>query len=358
MNSGVPSCNVSSCEVLSTHQQAAMEWSPNLSNIWFYFGLVALWAYFDFWYPRIYSIIDQYLIQKPMDWTKFKGKWAIITGCTDGVGKFLCKELARKDINLVMISRNQSKLDKMADFIKFVYGVKVRTIKVDFIEDQEEDYCKRVEDGIKDLDVEILFNVAGQSPLSLPYTYIDGAKSQRFFKCVITNLNNILSIVLPKLVKKKSGLVVNIGSLVSYHPVPLMAVYSGTRAYIRLLTECMAHEYKDSGVQFQLLTPGLLATKLAGVPFEITFRVPSVPLPDFYVRTALTYIGTASETCGYWLQDFERGFINFSYAVLPYWMNQMFEYEDTLKYYKFMEDNKYDYDNFDRKEFCPKMKTL
>ncbi|XP_035687450.1 very-long-chain 3-oxoacyl-CoA reductase-like isoform X2 [Branchiostoma floridae] len=84
---------------------------------------------------------------------------------------------------------------------------------------------------------------------------------------------------------RKKGVIINLSSIFSTAPVPLMALYSGTKAFGSLFSESLAAEYKDKGIIIQMI--GNLATNFF------------VATPKSFVRCALSTVGLASNTCGY-----------------------------------------------------------
>jgi len=94
-----------------------------------------------------------------------KGSWAVVTGGSDGIGLAMCKELARRDFNIVIVARNPEKMEDAAKEIKSVnQGCQVRKVTFDFtdtVEHAVEWYQKGIIDKISDLDISILVNNAG-----------------------------------------------------------------------------------------------------------------------------------------------------------------------------------------------------
>ncbi|QHO15431.1 Very-long-chain 3-oxoacyl-CoA reductase [Arachis hypogaea] len=215
------------------------------------------------------------------------GSWAIITGSTDGIGKAMALELASKGLNLLLLGRNPTKLEATSNEIREKnnkVSVEVKCLVVDFEKENGERIKERVEEAIEGLDVGILVNSAG-----LAYRYA------RFFHEVDSNLiNSIIKVnvegttwitkaVIQKMVDKKKGAIINMGSgstvvLPSY---PLVTLYAATKAYLAMLSRSISLEYKQQGIdiQCQVLSHLLIFTLL--FPFK------------FYV--CLMDLGTESE---------------------------------------------------------------
>lgn len=110
-------------------------------------------------FRQIYIIFYPYLIATSLDLHKLAGnaKWAIITGSTDGIGKEYAFELARKGFNLILISRNQIKLDSVKEeILKECKNIEIETVAYNFTNANVEDYRKKILSVIEKKDVGIL----------------------------------------------------------------------------------------------------------------------------------------------------------------------------------------------------------
>ena len=172
---------------------------------------------------------------RPPKQLKDYGSWAIITGSTDGIGKAMAFELASKGLNLLLVGRNPLKLDATSKKIRDKHDahVEVKCVVIDFEKDNGEEMTKRVEEAIDGLDVGILVNSAG---LAYPYARffheVDSELMNASIKVNVEGTTWITKAVLPSMIKKKKGAIINIGSgstvvLPSY---PLVTLYSATKA--------------------------------------------------------------------------------------------------------------------------------
>jgi len=91
--------------------------------------------------------------------TKF-GKWAVVTGSTDGIGRAYAHELAKRGVNLILVSRSQKKLDSVAADIRKKYLIRTKTIAVDF--SHGENVFPKIEEQLKDIEIGILVNNVGK----------------------------------------------------------------------------------------------------------------------------------------------------------------------------------------------------
>eukprot|EP01031_Cornospumella_fuschlensis_P043703 gene43703-53449_t len=171
------------------------------------------------------------------------GDWAIVTGSTDGIGQAMAFEFARKGLNLVLISRSQEKLDATANEIKAKYPkVIVKVLAIDYSQFDEASR-KAVADLIKDLNIGVLVNNVG---ISYPYTkFFHELDDERVTQLVSLNVDSttwMTRIVLPGMVERKRGAIVNIGSAAGVSNSPLLAQYGAAKSYIAMFSRALHHE--------------------------------------------------------------------------------------------------------------------
>jgi 17beta-estradiol 17-dehydrogenase / very-long-chain 3-oxoacyl-CoA reductase len=246
----------------------------------------------------IYIIVYPYLIASPPDLHKLAGaKWAVVTGSTDGIGKAYAFELARKGFNLLLISRTQSKLDTTKEEIKKEYGnIEIETVSYDFSNANLNDYKKEVLPAIEKREVGILVNNVG-----LSYDYpeilhkVDGGlqhiSNVAIVNCVPTSV--LAAAVLPQMVQRNRGVIVNISSSAAYAKMSLWAVYSASKAYVNHFTNILRNEYGHTGITIQTICPMMVSTKMSKA--RVSFFAPNT---TNYVRSAVRTIGVVAETTG------------------------------------------------------------
>jgi len=161
------------------------------------------------------------------------GSWAIITGSTDGIGKAMAFELASKGLNLLLVGRNPLKLEATSKEIRDRLDVEVKFVVIDMQKVEGVEIVKKVEEAIDGLDIGLLVNGAG---LAYPYARffheVDLELMDAIIKVNLEGATWITKAVLPTMIKKKKGAIVNIGSgstvvLPSY---PLVTLYAATKA--------------------------------------------------------------------------------------------------------------------------------
>ncbi|XP_039283742.1 very-long-chain 3-oxoacyl-CoA reductase isoform X2 [Nilaparvata lugens] len=269
------------------------------SSVWCALKVV-LGLYLLYYLYRISKFIYEMWIlpvwKKPID-LKSTGEWAVITGCTDGIGREYAIQLAKKGMHLILISRSESKLEEFQIYLSNEYNIKVRTIAVDFTNIKSS--YKTVEEGVSGLDIGVLINNVG---MLNGYKLFLQDDYQVMSDMVEVNVNGTVlmtSIILPHLVTKKKGVIINIGSYSSLVQTPHMVCYGATKKFILKFSEDLRREYANCGITIQCQTPSFIATKLSRIESPSIF----VPTAEEYVASAMKTIGIHDVTCGYLVHD-------------------------------------------------------
>ncbi|XP_051916474.1 very-long-chain 3-oxoacyl-CoA reductase-A [Hippocampus zosterae] len=223
------------------------------------------------------------------------GKWAVVTGATDGIGKSYAEELARRGFAIVLISRSQHKLDDVARSLEDQFGVETKTIAVDF---GKTNIYPSIEAGLSGLEIGVLVNNVG---VSYPYPeyYLHIPDLDNFITNMInvnmTSVCQMTRLVLPRMADRSKGVILNISSASGMYPVPLLTIYSATKAFVDFFSRGLQEEYRRQGIIIQSVLPFFVATKMTRI------RKPTLdkPTPERYVAAELNTVGLQSQTNGY-----------------------------------------------------------
>ena len=211
---------------------------------------------------------------------KYGGSWVVITGATGGIGLGIAHELGAQGINLVITARNKEGLAVTAkDLLSKYPGIEVRTISCDAEKCTDFEQIKSV---IQDLPISMLINNVGVVN-DLPTNVVD-MSSEEIDRIISVNCAfqvKLTSFMIPYLHKfaQKSGkqarpVVVNISSLTSKMPMPMLSVYAATKAFEEHFTEGLGAELQPLGIDAICLRPGITVSALSGVS-EPAFFCPS-----------------------------------------------------------------------------------
>jgi len=256
-------------------------------------GLAAIVAFRILW--QLASSFWIYFLRPGKNLKRF-GSWAVVTGCTDGIGKALAEQLARKGLNIVLISRTESKLKEQAAAIAEKYKVNVKLVAVDF-SSASATLLDPVKAVIKGLDIGILVNNVGVSYDHAEFfAELDAQRIEALIRVNVTGTTAMTQLVLPGMVERKRGAIVNVSSMSSLVQEPLYAVYSGTKAYINNFSQALYYEYRRHGIHVQSSLPGFVATKLS----KIRHTSLTVPSASSWARAAIAHIGFEPLSVPYW----------------------------------------------------------
>jgi len=224
------------------------------------------------------------------------GSWAIVTGCTDGIGKAIVDEFAKKGLNIVLISRNPQKLEEQAKEIQTTYKVSTKTVVVDFGR-SESSLFDPVRDAIKDLDIGILVNNVGASYDHADfYLSLTKEKIEQLIRLNIYSTTEMTYLVLPGMVQRKRGAIINVSSASGLVNEPMYAVYSAAKAFVNSFSLALHYEYKGQGVHIQAQLPAFVTTKLSKLRSTSFF----ICSPKTYAKAFVRMIGYEPVVLTYW----------------------------------------------------------
>ena len=240
-----------------------------------------------------------------------KGSWALITGASDGIGKEFALQIAAKGYNLFLVSRTASKLDALSSEIKSAHpNLKIDQVAMDFAENRDSDY-ESLQRKIKDLDIGVLVNNVGLSH-SIPQSFADTA--ERDMKDIITvndiGTLRITKLVVPGMITRKRGLILTMASFGGIFPTPLLATYSGSKAFLQAWGTALGAELAEHGILVQVVQSHLVASNMSKI--KRTSLI--VPSPKTFVRATLAKIGRSGGSQGV------------PFTMTPYWGHATFLY--------------------------------
>lgn len=151
-----------------------------------------------------------------------------LAGSTDGIGKAYAEELAKHGVNIILVSRNKEKLEAVARSISETYRVETDFIVADFSRGRE--LYPAIKEALKDREIGILVNNVG---IFYAYTdYFTNLSEDILWDLIHVNIASatmMTHIVLPGMVKKKKGAIVNVSSAACCQPTPMLTVYGATK---------------------------------------------------------------------------------------------------------------------------------
>ena len=271
------------------------DWSNTLCWLGLFFiiktvlGLIC--SVYDGWRAYILPLVYTH-----GDFTEQFGEWAVVTGCTGGIGREYALGLAKKGMNMVLVSRSKQKLEDLEKEIIKMHRVKTMLIVADFTKLEVLDYIiEKLRDSKLDIGV-LVNNVGILGPHFQPFLELDSKIVRDMITVNITAATVLCHELLPAMLHKRKGAIINIASIASYMPGPYIAEYTATKHYMHAFTEAIAMEYEGTGVIIQEVDPGQVATEMT----KDFAPGPAKPPAAKYVASALATLGYSERTLGYW----------------------------------------------------------
>lgn len=189
--------------------------------------------------------------------------FALVTGASSGIGYELTKLFAADGINLVLVARQHAPLIQHADHLRDKYGVEVIALTKDL---SKLDDAQRLFEEVSqlNLDIDYVVNSAGIGDYGL-FVKTDWEKELNMMNINMLALTYLTKVFAQEMVRKGRGRILNLGSIASFMPGPLMAVYYATKGYVLRLGLAVAEELRGTGVTITTLCPGPTQSKFQQV---------------------------------------------------------------------------------------------
>lgn len=202
-----------------------------------------------------------------------------ITGASSGIGRAIAKRFAADKSDLVLAARSEQALRELADELSEEHGVECRVEVADLSDLSEaEALCERLAaDGVE---IDVLVNNAGFGELAR-FAETDEARLMSMVQLNVAALTLLARRLLPSMLGRGRGGVLNVASTAAFQPGPNMAVYYATKAYVLSLSEALHHETRGSGVTVSCLCPGATKTGFgadSGMEDSPMFRAAAMPV--------------------------------------------------------------------------------
>ncbi|XP_015257025.1 PREDICTED: very-long-chain 3-oxoacyl-CoA reductase-like [Cyprinodon variegatus] len=192
------------------------------------------------------------------------GQWAVVTGATSGIGKAYASELARRGLDVVLVGRSDVKLQMVAKEIRNEYGRKTHTIQVDFTEGGG--IYSSIAKELQGLQIGILVNNVGMTCTDHFAYFLETPDAEQkitqIINCNMLSVPQMTRLVLPGMVDRGKGLIINISSEAGVRPHPLLALYSATKIFVTYFSQCLHAEYKSMGITVQCVAPLMVSTNM------------------------------------------------------------------------------------------------
>lgn len=204
----------------------------------------------------------------------------LVTGASAGLGEEFVLQLAPRTDTLVLVARRGDRLNELAAAVREALpGIRVETIVADLT---AEGGCQQVIDTIvaRGLSPDLLVNNAGMGDYG-EFATAEWAKLEAMLRLNIESLTRLTHALVPGMIVRGSGAIVNVSSLACLLPIPDFAVYAATKAYVSSFSEALRIELKEHGIPVLAVCPGPVRTEFGGVARRNPEKDPAIGA--FYV---------------------------------------------------------------------------
>ena len=202
---------------------------------------------------------------------------ALVTGASGGIGWALAELLAADGHDLVLVARQRQKLEQLSGLLRQRHATSSLVVEVDLA---RPDAARAIVDRLAadGLTIDILVNNAGFGVLG-PFAERDLDRFLAMIQVNVVALTALTRLLLPGMIARRRGRILNVSSTAAFQPGPLMAVYYATKAYVQSFSEAIANELEGTGVTVTALAPGPTPTGFqaaAGMDSSLASRGPMV----------------------------------------------------------------------------------
>lgn len=187
---------------------------------------------------------------------------ALVTGASSGIGMAFAERLARDGYDLIVVARRRERLEALAERLHTSEGVAVDPLVANLTDPAA---LRTVEERVAaDEALELLVNNAGFAGY-MPFVELEPDRAEELIRLHVVAITRLTRAALPGMISRARGAIVNVSSLLGFSasvpassPLPRRVVYGACKSYINTFTELLHHELEGTGVQVQVLCPGLV----------------------------------------------------------------------------------------------------
>lgn len=180
--------------------------------------------------------------------------YALITGASSGIGECFARALAARGRNLVLVARSQDKLDALARELTSHHGVHAEPVALDLSETGAASHLAQILRE-RAFAIDLLINNAGFGAHG-EFWQLPLERQSQMLRLNIDALVELTYLLLPAMIEKRRGAIINVSSTASFQPVPYTTVYSATKAFVTSFSMGLAEELRAYGIRVVTLCPG------------------------------------------------------------------------------------------------------
>ena len=215
-------------------------------------------------------------------------KATLITGASGGIGEAFARKLAAEKHNLVLAARSENKLHELCDELMLKNKITAHYVALDLTEkDSAEKLFAETEKH--NYEIEWLINNAGFGSMG-DFARLDYEKETGMIDLNIRALVALSHLYLKGMRERKSGVIINVASTAGFQPIPFMATYAATKAFVNSFSEAIAEENRPHGITVTALCPGPTDTNFFEAAGAEPLKAKGMETPEEVVETALAAV--------------------------------------------------------------------
>ena len=212
-------------------------------------------------------------------------KATLITGASGGIGEAFARRLADEKHNLVLVARSEKKLHELCDELMLKHQITAHYVAVDLTE-FEADRRLFEETERHEFEIDWLINNAGFGSMG-DFARLELENELQMISLNIMALVALTHRYLQKMRERKSGTIINVSSAAGFQPIPFMATYAATKAFVTTFSEALAEENRPHGITVTALCPGPTDTDFFRVANAKPLQMKGMQTAEEVVETAL-----------------------------------------------------------------------
>lgn len=268
--------------------------ATNVSFVTASFLLMSLYLFY-----KLYTFAYPYIMASDKELKPDKNEWAIITGCTSGLGRSMSFKLSKKGFNLLLIARNSENLNNLINDLKSINScVSYIGLTHDFASQDKNkisEFYNTLHQMINDGNIGLLVNNVGVANDITEEFHKYGLEND--MELVDVNLKSMLlmtKLVIPEMIKNKKGIIINISSGSAYQASPYISTYGATKAFMRHFSNSIRKEYEQYGIKVYVCLPLFFLSNIVKEKESIL-----IPKSDIICDGILSHCTIVGESCPY-----------------------------------------------------------
>lgn len=223
-----------------------------------------------------------------MEFTTCRGDWALVTGASSGIGREFASKLAAKGMNVVLVARRSTIIEELAGALEKRYGIRALAVSLDLgRHDAPSHLSARLAE--EKITVRLLINNAAFGR----WGYFEATSPDTYRMMIDLNISAMISLChhfLADLSSFPSSAIINVSSPAAYNPIPYMAVYAASKAFVSSFSLALHEEWKERGILVQTLVPGPTETEFDTVAGAYASAISKRGTPGEVVDVSLSHL--------------------------------------------------------------------